>query len=443
MDNEDEGNSCVICCEPLSTLPVGTTVPCGHVFHVDCFGEWGARSASNRDLKCPICNGICSHQVPFVRLFVNLAPAVEICESDDGSLSLEDAADTDDELGIVTSQLDAPQFPYDDDILDVSVKVVQIEPKKTHPKCNLDSASNRYKKKAQVLKSRVKQLERLREESTERVRSFETAFKEAKAKSENANDSIQQLTEENKKYRLELQEAKVSLRRNVSLLEKYTKEAKDCRQQADQATAALDAVHEGHHQALRAAQSTSLAEVRELRREHTALSTEHRIINQKLAKRNDQVLLLQRRVKDLEEKVGGNEQSKLRRDHHTGLGVNRGIAVAVSQYKSQWRQGEERDIARDERKELQHKMSAKGTALAARMCRASERKIASSTANQVLEILDMNVPNKKRQVEPHIQIRIEKTKPPLLKRKDAMVVKNSVAPKRSLQNDIRDMFRTS
>ncbi|KAI2497681.1 hypothetical protein MHU86_16810 [Fragilaria crotonensis] len=277
---------------------------------------------------------------------------------------------------------------------------------------NIDPSTNKYKRKAKVLKSRVKQLEKLREEFSERARSFETTFKEVKAKSDAVNANIQQLTEENKNYRLELQEAKVALRRNVALLEKYKKEANDFKQQAAQVTAALDAVQEGHQQALRAAQSTSLAE-------------------------------LQRRVKDLEAKVGGRnvEGSDLQRHNLNDLQAHRRQAIAVSQYKSQWRQGEDREIARGERKELQQKMSAKGTALAARMCRASEKKIVSSTANQVLDVLDMSVPNKKRHVEPSIQIRIEKTMPSFVKRKDALVVKNSAAPKRSVQNDIRDMFR--
>ncbi len=437
----------MICCEPLSSLPVGTTVPCGHVFHVDCFGEWGARSASNSDLKCPICNGICLRQQPFVRIFVNLAAAAaDMCESDDGSLNSDDSDNN--TVGIGTSQLEAPHFPYDVDVLEVPVKVVEGDPKKTIPAIstnrNIDCSTNRYKRKAKVLKSRVKQLERLREEFTDRARSLETTFKELKAKSDTVNADMQHLTEENKNYRLELQEAKVALRRNVALLEKYKKEANDFKQQAAQVSAALHAVQEGHQQALRAAQSTSLAEVRELRRDHTVLSTEHRIINQQLAKRNDQILQLQRRVKELEAKVGDRnvERNDLQRENHNDLQAHRRQAIAVSQYKSQWRQGEERDIARGERKELQQKMSVKGTALAARICRATEKKIVSSTANQVLDVLDRNVPNKKRHVEPSIQIRIEKTTPSFVKRKDALVVKNSAAPKRNVQNDIRDMFRS-
>ena len=73
----DEEHTCPICLEPIfrpvspdtdengdaivgggssrkNRFDVGATVPCGHLYHYDCFGSWQA-SKSYGCVKCPTC----------------------------------------------------------------------------------------------------------------------------------------------------------------------------------------------------------------------------------------------------------------------------------------------------------------------------------------------------------------------------------------------------
>jgi hypothetical protein len=84
MKNSEE-DLCVICHEPLMKETIGAVVPCGHVFHQTCFGEWTQARQSpwqQTQLQCPICNGFCSHETPFIRLYFNSGTKFH-CQSHD------------------------------------------------------------------------------------------------------------------------------------------------------------------------------------------------------------------------------------------------------------------------------------------------------------------------------------------------------------------------
>eukprot|EP00536_Pseudo-nitzschia_multiseries_P011080 jgi/Psemu1/204888/e_gw1.360.2.1 len=56
-------------CSHNTVYNVGATVPCGHLFHYDCFGSWQA-SKSYGAVKCPTCNVQTQN---FVRLYLDVA----------------------------------------------------------------------------------------------------------------------------------------------------------------------------------------------------------------------------------------------------------------------------------------------------------------------------------------------------------------------------------
>jgi hypothetical protein len=434
---EDEGNSCVICYEPLSTSPVGTTVPCGHLFHASCFGEWGVRNIG-RDLRCPMCNGICSHHNPFVRIFVNLGAvaAEDVSMSSDEEDNGEKDEEERDADTIGGSQLGGPKFPYGNDVIEIldDDDEPQLRPNKKKKASN-DTSSDKYKKKAQALKVHVNRLEKRNNELVEKDRAATTKHKAMQEKFDTVDADLEEIGEKHKINCLLLREAKVELSRKKSRLETSERETNDYKQQASHAQAALKTIQQGHNRSLQEAQSTSLAEVRELRQVHTCLSTENQRFKEAFAKRDLEVVQLRRRVKSLESSIGVQVDDSLKDfeiDRRKSQ-KQRQQALNLIQFKTQRRHEEEREVARDERKELQRKMSGKGTALAARICRASEKKI-TSKASTVMDILDMNASKM-----PNIQIRTRKTEP-LSKRKNALALKSMASPKRSLQNDIRTMF---
>ena len=64
-------DTCLICLESLiGTESFGTSQPCGHPFHVQCFEEWKNHShRKSGACKCPTCN---RPSTSFTRVFLNL-----------------------------------------------------------------------------------------------------------------------------------------------------------------------------------------------------------------------------------------------------------------------------------------------------------------------------------------------------------------------------------
>jgi hypothetical protein len=54
--------------DPYSTKQIGTSVPCGHCYHADCFHQWECSSANRGiHLKCPLCK---RHSKSFCRIYL-------------------------------------------------------------------------------------------------------------------------------------------------------------------------------------------------------------------------------------------------------------------------------------------------------------------------------------------------------------------------------------
>mmetsp|Transcript_34787 Transcript_34787/g.37655 ORF Transcript_34787/g.37655 Transcript_34787/m.37655 type:complete len:525 (+) Transcript_34787:27-1601(+) len=82
---------------------IGATVPCGHLYHYDCFDSWRAsqasrRSSHNPSIKCPTCN---LKTKDFTRLYLDVASINGlICQrtgSGDDDISLSSIEDDDDD----------------------------------------------------------------------------------------------------------------------------------------------------------------------------------------------------------------------------------------------------------------------------------------------------------------------------------------------------------
>ena len=88
MPSSDDDHNCPICLESIFQQPdatddadgngngssnnnnhnIGATVPCGHLYHYDCFGSWQA-SRPYGAVKCPTCNVKTEN---FVRLYLDI-----------------------------------------------------------------------------------------------------------------------------------------------------------------------------------------------------------------------------------------------------------------------------------------------------------------------------------------------------------------------------------
>ncbi|CAJ1942134.1 unnamed protein product [Cylindrotheca closterium] len=87
-------NTCSICLEALlgseANQKVGTTVPCGHCFHADCFEMW--KATKGRSCKCPNCN---VQSKKFVTLFLSVGAEMN---ANDDDLSLSSTEQDDDDV---------------------------------------------------------------------------------------------------------------------------------------------------------------------------------------------------------------------------------------------------------------------------------------------------------------------------------------------------------
>ena len=92
---------CSICTNKITCDHIGSTVPCGHIFHIKCFEEWRFH-CSNRLIQlpdgvpnktpCPICNG---DTKDFVRLFCDI---YDSSDSDDDTIDLTKTNENTEEL---------------------------------------------------------------------------------------------------------------------------------------------------------------------------------------------------------------------------------------------------------------------------------------------------------------------------------------------------------
>lgn len=446
MEGADE-NSCVICYESLWASPVGTTVPCGHLFHVECFKNWIDHTQRNTNVKCPMCNGGCTRQTPFVRLFVDLsgltAGSDDVSDSSDEEDNICEPHDEDDVEGSVQAiRVQTPQEawqpPCEEDMI-ITIDDTDNTPKQSRTANQKKSGvlKDKYKRKVRTLQSKVQRLETIRDELLEKEKEY-IAMQE--------KYDISSLLEENKVNHLKLQEVKVMLNRMQSNLDQCQRVATEQKHRAEQAISEMKKFQETHMEALRAAQCTSLTEVRELRREHAAISTESQRTKDALVKRNLEVTKLQQRIKLLESQLGmqpraddGCEVSDLSRSLNS---QKQQQVELLSQFKAQRRCEEGRESAREGRQELQRKMSSKASAMAARICRASEKQIVSSTANSVLQGATV------RLQQPNIHVKA-KNHATSLKRMNTFVNRNSAPSKRicstdsQRSNDIRTLFHNN
>ena len=194
---DDEDIICEICFKSFANSAIGTAVPCGHMFHIECFETWADDRYSSRKQSpthCPSCNKICSHDKPFIRLYLKL--------DDNNDCQINDLDYTDDTEDEIMNMTDASK--------------------------NEGSAESwqgdRYK--IRLLQERIKQLDEIRFDLMDKVQQLETQILESTVGLDALTSEIRIIRKNLKNARFELKTINLASKCNNEKLQKSQKQSK-------------------------------------------------------------------------------------------------------------------------------------------------------------------------------------------------------------------------
>jgi hypothetical protein len=153
-------DECVICFEPLATGEIGCATPCGHCYHLECWNGW-EKSGRSQASSCPLCKAR-------VTMFCKLYLSLRKMEVDDDEDSLSSLEDDESNVGEVVGEVDEEQ-KAEEAAPGLRRSVVDSERGTTNASEFMIDAEilaetkprddTKYRKKAKLMKARVKGLE--------------------------------------------------------------------------------------------------------------------------------------------------------------------------------------------------------------------------------------------------------------------------------------------
>lgn len=460
----DDNNNCVICLESLCSaeLPIGTTVPCGHCFHVECFAGWkhSKRGQSQREsLKCPMCN---NQTTSFCRIFLDLG-AVD--DPDDGcSLSsVESAADMGDEEDEEEKDDSAEseekgkndEAPSENDTVDVICIDDDDDDDDDEQDTSAGSSSdkpksseshNKYRKMAKKLKSRVKMLESERQRLGETHKTLSEQHGRMKLKVQEATGNlviiqtgmatvqrqVESLSLEITRIRRERNQADSDLQKTEVKIQNLETKMREFKKQ--------------HAADVERAHTNSMAEVQTILKQNPKLTEENRRLKQEVLRKKERIQQLEARF------LGGslhkNNTTKTadrdRTEHQNSVKSVHRTSKDTAKLLRDFQDHEDDNVEKLSARAPPERMKGKVYANAARFSRASTKPAARlPTAVSALDAIDQQPCS--LQTDKHKRPSLEQarkfTNAPPRKRSKILISSAATArPKKGPQHDIRNML---
>lgn len=324
MSSSDEDHTCPICLEPIfqpasfdtdangnptggsNRFNIGATVPCGHLYHYDCFGSWQA-SRSYGAVKCPTCNVQTEN---FVRLYLDVGSLAgaqcHLAEDDDISLSsVEDDNHVDDEnhenddRGDEEGKTEEPKEQdsnngdENDDVVDLTKSPQSPERKPLHPSKTTASGDHndrsqvrRFARIAKKFKRQYLQKSAQYKEQYTQKRKLADRARQAEGELSSIQEELTEFERDRELTELKMNESRLDLIRTQqerdTLKFRYSGMAKE----KSRAETQLRECRSHYTKELEMARAKSMSEVQEILEEHPKVVEENRVLKQRLQKLN-------------------------------------------------------------------------------------------------------------------------------------------------------------
>lgn len=322
MSSSSEDHNCPICLEPVfqpvssvtdangdpigsnNKFNIGATVPCGHLYHYDCFGSWQA-SKSYGCVKCPTCNVKTEN---FVRLYLDVGSLAgmqcQLAEEDDISISSidDDKPDDDDRNEDGETEVAKENHPQkddggeNDDVVDLTESPVRRESQslklsKTNTIDGDDdpqrqSQLKRFVRIAKKFKRQYLQKSAQYKEQYTEKRKLSDRVRHAEGELSSIQEGMSELERDRELTELKLNESRLDLMRIKNERDTLKSRFSTVAVEKSRAESRLKECHSHYVKELEVARTKSMSEVQEVLEEHPKVVEENRILKQKLQKLN-------------------------------------------------------------------------------------------------------------------------------------------------------------
>ena len=324
MSSSDEDHTCPICLEPIFQPPhpttdtdgnsvgdgnvftIGATVPCGHLFHYDCFASWQA-SKSYGAVKCPTCNVKTDN---FIRLYLDVGSlAGSQCQyigDDDISLtSIQENEDNDDakdrEDGETEESVKEGFQKHNivdetDDVVDLTMspqRPKERAPKRSDsPVQDDDSCPERQSKLlrlsriAKKFKKQFLQKSAQYKEQVDSGRKLSDRVRKAECERKSLQEELSELERDRELSEMRLNESRLNLLRVQQERDQLHSRYSTMTKEKSIAEARLNECRSHYEKELEIARKKSMLEVQEILEDHPKVVAENRVLKQKLQKLN-------------------------------------------------------------------------------------------------------------------------------------------------------------
>lgn len=285
-------NSCAICLEPLSSnSAVGTCVPCGHCFHVECFDGWkavGVSRSNKHSMKCPTCNTKTNH---FCRLYLDFNNNDNDANNDDSS---EDSIDSENENECFDESNDNEELE--------SITALQGELQGRERSvvdltgtCGSNGSRNKYKEKLRRLKDTYSRTNTQLTEIVEENRKLSKICGKNRVELSECTNLLQ----EKEVCRKSLQRAYESLHlecvRLKNKLEESIQKLTDEKDSNRKNNNELQKLKDSYQRDITRAQANSLKEVQGILEQHPKIVNENSTLREIIRRKEDEIEMLRRK----------------------------------------------------------------------------------------------------------------------------------------------------
>lgn len=295
---------------------IGVTVPCGHLYHYDCFDSWRAsqtasRSSRNHNIKCPTCN---TKTKDFTRLYLDVTTITgSYCHlagngEDDISLS---SVDEDDNDSVSEDYTEENKKNHQNDISVIAQQSADVDhgeevvvdltssPSSGRQQQQKSSSSSRISHRGDShddLKTEHQRLKRIAKkfkrqflqknvqykEQYDEKKKISEKFRQTEKEMSEMKDGVDKMKRDQQMTNLHFNESRLSLLRTLTELDLLKSQKSTLEKEKSKLDSQMKNCHSYYENELEKARTKSMSEVQQILEDHPKVVEENRKLKQQL-----------------------------------------------------------------------------------------------------------------------------------------------------------------